>query len=239
MKSLALIPARSGSQRVKDKNIYPLEGHPLLAYSIRAAIDAQCFEAVHVCTDSPVYSDIATSYGALCPILRPINNSLSSSPDSSWIQWFFSAHPEYTKFDYAVILRPTSPFRLPSTIIRAFDLFLESTSDTLRAVRPVTEHPGKMWIDQAGCIVPLIPLFLSGVPLHSNQTCELFQCFIQDASIEIFTIDKFLTTCSITGSSILPFFNRDYEGFDINTFVDIHEMHRLIDAKLAAPYRFQ
>jgi len=238
MKSIALIPARSGSQRVKDKNIYLLEGHPLLAYAIRSAIDSNIFNAVHVCTDSALYSDIATKYGALCPILRPNETASSSSPDSSWIQWFFSVHPEYKEFDFAAILRPTSPFRTPATINRAFKTFLESSSDTLRAVRPVTEHPGKMWIEQSGCIIPLIPLSLAGVPFHSNQTCELFPCFIQDASLEIFTIKNFLSTNLITGSSVLPFVNHDFEGFDINTPADIKEMHQLIDAKIAFPYRF-
>jgi CMP-N,N'-diacetyllegionaminic acid synthase len=237
MKALALIPARSGSKRVKNKNIYELEGHPLLAYAIRSALDSNCFDAVHVCTDSLLYSNIAIKYGASCPSLRPDTNSHSTSPDASWIQWFFSEHPEYRDYDYAAILRPTSPFRKPVTIERAFRLFLASKSDTLRAVRQVSEHPGKMWIDQCGCIVPLIPLSMSGVPFHSNQTCALFTCYVQDASLEIFTIANFLSNNSITGASVLPFFNQDNEGFDINTPSDIIEMHRLIDSNLALPYR--
>ena len=238
MRSLALIPARSGSKRVIDKNIYPINDHPLLAYAIRSALDSHLFDDIYVCTDSQHYAEIAIKYGAKCPSLRPADNSQSSSPDASWIEWFFSVNPSCISYDYAAILRPTSPFRKPHTIIRAFDIFLSSGADTLRAVRPVSEHPGKMWVFQCNHIVPLIPLSLSHVPFHSNQTCELFTCYVQDASLEIFTVSNFLSTHSITGSSVLPFFNVGHEGFDINTMQDVQLMHQLIDANIASPYDF-
>ena len=107
-------------------------------------------------------------------------------------------------------------FRNQETIKRAYKVFLDSDADTLRAVRPVTEHPGKMWVKQKDCIVPLIPLSLSGIPFHSNQTNTLFEVFVQDASLEIFTIQTFLDSNSITGSKIVPFFAMGREGFDLN-----------------------
>lgn len=64
MKRIAIIPARSGSKGLKDKNIKELNGKPLLAYSIEAALDSKQFDKVFVSTDSQIYADIAIQYGA-------------------------------------------------------------------------------------------------------------------------------------------------------------------------------
>ena len=70
-RSVAFIPARSGSKRIPHKNIRELNGHPVLAYSIRAAIDSGVFDSVICATDSEVYADAARHYGADVPLLRP------------------------------------------------------------------------------------------------------------------------------------------------------------------------
>ena len=82
MKNLAIIPARSGSKGLKDKNIRLLNAKPLLAYSIEAALEAQLFDTVMVSTDSEKYADIARQYDAKVPFLRSENNS--SDTASSW-----------------------------------------------------------------------------------------------------------------------------------------------------------
>ena len=80
-KIVALIPARSGSVRIKNKNILKIQNHPLLAYSIRSAINSKLFSRVIVSTDSKKYKKIAQHYGAEVPFLRPKNISLSNSSD--------------------------------------------------------------------------------------------------------------------------------------------------------------
>ena len=79
LKKIALIPARSGSKRIRDKNIRLLNGHPLIAYSIRTAIDSGIFDAVVCITDSQEYANIAKYYGAEIPMLRPQNISGDTS----------------------------------------------------------------------------------------------------------------------------------------------------------------
>ena len=76
---VALIPARAGSKRVPDKNIRPLAGHPLIAYTISSALQSQVFSAVIVSTDSQLYGDIAGHYGAEVPYLRPSESLLVTS----------------------------------------------------------------------------------------------------------------------------------------------------------------
>ena len=84
-RAVALIPARSGSQRLKHKNIRPLGGHPLIAYTIAAASDSGVFADVVVSTDSETYAVIARHYGADVPFLRPATISGSTSPDIEWV----------------------------------------------------------------------------------------------------------------------------------------------------------
>ena len=117
---VALIPARSGSKRVPDKNIRPLAGHPLIAYTIAAALGSGIFNDVMVSTDSEHYAEIAKYYGAQVPFLRPVELAGDQSPDFEWLQYTLSRLRETGRsYDCFSILRPTSPFRMPATIQRA------------------------------------------------------------------------------------------------------------------------
>lgn len=230
---LALIPARSGSVRVPDKNVIRVGEHPLLAYAIRSAINSRLFSDVVVATDSQHYANIARHYGATVPGIRPSEISGSFSPDAEWVSWIFRLMPSLKDLTYAFILRPTSPFRTSLTITRAHQEFSDSSFDTLRAVKPVSEHPGKMWVSQGNAIVPLLPFRQHLTPWHSNQLAALFDVYIQDASLEIFTISSFLDTSCITGTSIAPFFSVGHEGFDINTVKDVETMNHLLNTGCA------
>jgi N-acylneuraminate cytidylyltransferase len=84
---IALIPARSGSKRVADKNIRPLAGHPVIAYTIAAARRSGIFSSVVVSTDSEEYARIARQYGAEVPFLRPAEIAGDESPDIAWIEF--------------------------------------------------------------------------------------------------------------------------------------------------------
>ena len=145
--SVAFIPARSGSKRVKNKNIKLLNGHPLMAYSIRAAIDSGVFDAVICATDSEEYANIARHYGAEVPFLRPEDISGDKSPDIEWVKLMLNTLGKGDRFfDAFSILRPTSPFRLPETIRLAWQIFQDTLgADSLRAVEKCKQHPGKMW----------------------------------------------------------------------------------------------
>ena len=86
-KSIALIPARSGSKRVPNKNVKLINNHPLLAYSIEAAISSKVFDMVVCATDDEEYAEIAKYYGADVPFLRSKEISGDSSPDIEWVEW--------------------------------------------------------------------------------------------------------------------------------------------------------
>ncbi len=141
MRLIAIIPARSGSKGLKDKNIRELNGKPLIAYSIEAALASGLFNVVHVSTDSRKYAEIASSYGADEPFLRDYKNSGDDS--SSWdvVREVLSKYIEIGKvFDICVLLQPTSPMRTSDDIKAAYSLFLERNAESLTSVTEV-DHP--------------------------------------------------------------------------------------------------
>jgi CMP-N,N'-diacetyllegionaminic acid synthase len=231
--AIALIPARSGSKRVSQKNIRELNGHPLIAYTITTALNSGLFKDVIVSTDSEVYADIARHYGASVPFLRPAEFAADSSPDIEWIDFTLRAlEAQGRTFDAFFLLRPTSPFRVVSTLKRAWNEFLDAKNvDSLRAVQKCTEHPGKMWVVRNGRMFPILPFEINGRPWHSSPYQSLPEVFIQNASLEIAWTSVVVRTQSIAGSSHLPFFTENFEGFDINNADDWSMAERLVANK--------
>lgn len=217
LKAVALIPARSGSVRVPHKNVRRLQGHPLIAYTIAAARASGVFDAVVVSTDAEEYARIARHYGAEVPFLRDAAMARSTSPDIEWVLHALTAL-ESGGFDAYSILRPTSPFRKPETIRRAWKTFTEAEGvDSLRAVEPVEQHPGKMWVVRGERMTPLMPLSPEdGPPWHSQQKASLPKVYVQNASLEIAWTDMTIRTRTIAGHVLVPFFTEGDEGVDIN-----------------------
>ena len=219
---VALIPARSGSKRVPDKNIRPLAGHPLVAYSIAAALQSGIFDAVIVSTDSDRYAHIARHYGAEIPFLRPEKIAGDTSPDIEWVAHMLSELRQVgRRYDCFSILRPTSPFRLPGTIRRAWEEFVTQDGvDSLRAVEKCKQHPGKMWIVRGKRMMPLLPMGPAKQPWHSSQYPSLPEVYVQNASLEIARSKVVFEEATIAGNVLMPFFTKDFEGFDVNSEYD-------------------
>jgi CMP-N,N'-diacetyllegionaminic acid synthase len=219
---VALIPARSGSKRVIDKNARVLGGHPLMAYAIAAARASGVFDAVICSTDTGRLARIAHHYGAEIPFLRPAEFATSTSPDIEWVEDMLKRlKAEGRTYDCFSILRPTSPFRTADTIKRAWAEFLaEEGVDSLRAVEKVSQHPGKMWMVQGKRMLPLLPHGPKEQPWHSSQMAALPEVFVQNASLEIAWSRVVFDGRTIAGSSVMPFFTDEAEGFDINNQYD-------------------
>ena len=214
----ALIPARSGSKRVPDKNIRPLAGHPVLAYTITAAIESGIFAAVIVSTDSERYAAIARHYGAETPFLRPAELAGDRSPDVDWVEHALKRlQAQGRAFDCFSLLRPTSPFRQADTIQRAWREFLaEEGVDSLRAVEKCEQHPGKMWVVRGRRMTPLLPFGPAEQPWHSSQYPSLPEVYVQNASLEIAWSRVVFEGGTIAGQVVMPFLTQGYEALDIN-----------------------
>jgi CMP-N,N'-diacetyllegionaminic acid synthase len=232
---VALIPARSGSKRVPDKNIKRLGEHPLLAYTIAGALQSGVFTRVLVSTDSDIYARIALHYGAEVPFMRPQQLAGDTSPDIQWVthalEFLRDAGETYDCFS---LLRPTSPFRLPETIVRAWNAFRAETGvDSLRAVEKCSEHPGKMWVIRGGRMTPLLPLSPPEQPWHSSQYPSLPAVYVQNASLEISWCRNVLAGGTIAGHVLMPFISEGFEGVDVNVPFDWIYADHLVQAGLA------
>jgi CMP-N,N'-diacetyllegionaminic acid synthase len=140
--TVALIPARSGSKGVKNKNILKLNGFPLLAFSIRAALLSKEIDRVIVSTDSKSYKKLALEFGAEVPFLRPKNISADKSNDYDFVKhsldWF--ATEDGLMPSHIVQLRPTTPLRDPKLIDKAIREFKKNKRATaLRSVNLMPE----------------------------------------------------------------------------------------------------
>ena len=182
--AIALIPARSGSERVKDKNIRPLAGHPLLAYAIASARQAGLFDRVICSTDSGKIAEVAQRYGADIPFLRPPELATSTSPDIEWLTYTLEQLGEH--YDLFAIVRATNPFRGPDVLQRGLQQLLATPeADSIRAVELVKQHPGKMWIVDGRVMRPLLEQSQLDVAWHAGQYQALPEVYVQNSALEI------------------------------------------------------
>ncbi len=206
-----------------------LDNHPLLAYSINAALLSKKFIKVFCITDSPKFKKIASYYGADDFPLRPKNLSGSKSPDSAWVSWAIQICEKYKiEFDDFAILRPTSPFRNQNTIKRAVKEYYKKKGNSLRAVELSRIHPGKIWKFKKPYIYPIFKKKIRNVPWHSSQYANLPKYYTQNASLEICNKKKFINEKLIASTKIIPFFTKKIEGLDINDQMDIIKINFFI-----------
>ena len=204
---LALIPARGGSKGIPRKNIRLFAGHPLIAYSIAAGLQAETVTRVIVSTDDEEIAAIAREYGAEVPFLRPAHLALDDTPDYPVflhaLRWL--EEREGYRPDIIVQLRPTSPIRPRDLVDRGVRLLLEHPeADSVRAVVPSGQNPFKMWrIEDDGYMRPL--LSVEGIPEPYNTPRQrLPQTFWQTGHLDVMWHRTLLEKGSMTGRRILP-----------------------------------
>lgn len=142
MKHLAVIPARSGSKGLKDKNIRELAGAPLLAYSVRAAQESGLFDRILLSTDSASYAAIGERCGASVPFLRSAQNA--SDQAGSWDavrEAVAGLERRGERYDTVTLLQPTSPLRTARHIREAFRLFEEKKARSVVSVCEAEHSP--------------------------------------------------------------------------------------------------
>lgn len=223
--AVALVPARAGSQRVPGKNLLPLGGRPLVAWSIDSALASGVFTEVVVSTDSEQIGEIAARLGVLV-VARPSELATATSPDIEWVLHAMSGRHE----DAFAILRPTSPFRTEATLRRAWERFvsLGNRIDSLRAVELTRQHPAKMWRVEGELMQPVLERPDAGTPWHSMQYQSLPPVYVQNSSLEIAWRHVLEGVPSIAGTRVAPFLTEGSEGFSIDYPEDIERAERLL-----------
>jgi len=227
--TVALVPARSGSERVPGKNVRPLAGHPLLAYAIESALQSGVFERVVCSTDSEEIADVARWYGADVPFLRPAEYATSTSPDIEWLA--FTLERLEQGYELFAIVRATNPFRGPAAIRRGLEQLLATPeADSLRAVELVKQHPGKMWLlaEDGRTMRPLLDQASLDVAWHAGQYQALPPVYVQSSALEIARSRVVAETGTREGRVVAPFFTDGYESLNVDDEEDWERAERLV-----------
>lgn len=143
MATLGLIPARGGSKGIPRKNVLPIAGKPLIAWTIEAALAAKSIDSVVVTTDNAEIAEVAVRHGADIPFLRPAELAQDETPGIDPVLHAIAALPGY---DRVVLLQPTSPLRSTDDIEAAIGMAADGP-----AVVGVTEAPHANWIFAMDC----------------------------------------------------------------------------------------
>lgn len=213
---LAIIPARSGSKSVVDKNIRNIAGKPMIAYSIEHGLKAECIDRVIVSTDSEKYADISREYGAEVPFIRPAEYATDTSLDIDVFRHALTFLKENEGYEPEIVvqLRPTYPIRRISDIEAMVKYMKEhSDVDSMRCIAPAKEIAYKMWFkDDEGMLSPI----MTDIPeCYNMPRQQLPKIYYQNACIDVVRAKVILEQNSMSGKKIAGY-EMD-ENFDIDT----------------------
>jgi CMP-N,N'-diacetyllegionaminic acid synthase len=216
MNYYAIIPARGGSKRIPRKNLAPLGGKPLIAYTIEAARASKKLSRLIVSTDDEKIASVAKQFGVKVPFLRPVELAQDKSSVLDAINHALSHFERQgDRIDAVVLLQPTSPFRTGKHIDEAIDLFESSGADTVTAVCNAREHPYYSWIVANG---RLQPFFSLEKQMMARQ--DLPPAFIENGSIYVIK-RSIIAKKNIYGSKVVPYLMSAAIGIDVDTADDL------------------
>jgi CMP-N-acetylneuraminic acid synthetase len=225
---LAIIPARAGSKRVKDKNIQQFDGKPLLVHSIEQGLQSSMISRVIVSTDSQYYIDIAMAAGADAPFLRPadISSDLSTDLESFTHALRWLADNEQYVPEVCVHLRPTYPLRNIADIDAMIQILLDNPElDSVRSLAPAADPAFKMWtMDEHNMITPVAKSEIKDA--HNLPRQLLPQTYLQNACIDVVRTSTILGKQSMTGDRIY--------GYEMREDTDIDTHKEFASAQLSA-----
>lgn len=141
-KILAIIPARGGSKGIHKKNITPINGKPLIFYTIEKALQSKYINRAVVSTDDNEIAETAKKYGADV-LIRPKELALDDTPDLPVFQHALKELRKTEEYcsDLVIHLRPTCPLRIVDDIDNAIEKMLKTNCDSVRTITEVKDHP--------------------------------------------------------------------------------------------------
>jgi len=227
---LAIIPARGGSKGIPRKNIKCFAGHPLVAWSIAAARQADLVTRVIVSTDDEEIASISRQHGAETPFLRPSEFAADLSIDYplfehalSWLKENEGYQPEIV-----VQLRPTSPIRPKGLVNQAIQqLINHPEGDSVRGVIPSGQNPYKMWRMDGDRMIPLLQLEEIAEPYNAPRQL-LPASYWQTGHIDAIRVSTILEKRSLSGDVILPVHIDPSFSVDIDSIRDWNRAEWLV-----------
>jgi N-acylneuraminate cytidylyltransferase len=228
---LGIIPARGGSKGIPRKNIRDFAGYPLIAYSIAAGLQSQHITRLIVTTDDPEIADIAKSFGAEVPFIRPAALAQDDTLDLPVFQHALNWLEEEDGYkpQAVVHLRPTSPVRPVGLVDESIEIMLEHPqADSVRGVVPAGQNPFKMWqIGPYGKMTPLLQVEGIDEPYNAPRQ-SLPKVYWHTGIIDVIRPYVILEKNSMSGDVILPIHVDPVYSVDIDTPQDWAECEHLI-----------
>lgn len=228
---LCVIPARSGSKSIINKNIFPLNGLPLFMHSVLYAQKSKFIKRIYVSTDSIDYANIARSYGLEIPFLRPNEISKDDTEDYPVLRHALQECEDFYQeiFNYVLLLRPTSPIRKDGLIEKAINI-MESDKklSSTRAVRQSNQHYYRQFFIQNNILTQIEKNIYEPYNLPRQK---LPNTYFQTGEIELIRRDTIIIEKSASGKNIAPLIIEDTKYFDIDNKEDIQEVSILFNTK--------
>jgi CMP-N,N'-diacetyllegionaminic acid synthase len=191
---LGLILARGGSKRLPQKNLLPLAGKPLLAWTVEAAVTTKHLDKIVISTDSEEIAAIGRQYGAESPFLRPVELAGDTTASVDAILHALRTLAENgEQFDYVVILQPTSPLRNADDIDAAIDLLLEKNADAVISVCE-TDHPPE-WSNTLPADMSMTHFFRPGI--RETRSQDLPKSYRLNGAVYVYNCRRLLDSGSL------------------------------------------
>jgi N-acylneuraminate cytidylyltransferase len=234
---IAIIPARGGSKGVPGKNIRPLKGFPLIAYSIAAAQLSKKIKRIIVSTDSEEIAGICRNYGADIPFLRPAEIAQDISTDLEFmlhaIEW--CKRNEHHIPEYWVHLRPTTPLRDPLKIDEAIDIIINNPDATsLRSGHLASESPFK-WFkrDEFGYFRSIIDI---SNDTANNARQQFPDVYIPDGYVDVLKASFIKKAAMMHGDKMMGFISPFCT--EVDAIEEFELLHNEIEKKGSPLYEY-
>ena len=214
---LGVITARGGSKSVPKKNLYSLAGKPLIAHSIVSARDATVLDRFIVSTDDEEIAAVSREHGAEVPFMRPPELAEDDTPDlpvfEHAVRWLWE-HEQYRP-EILVHLRPTQPLRQGYDIDEVVRMLVDTGADSVKSVRPVKEHPHKMWRIQGDRLQPYLQTEFRRFagPDHPRQYLE--QVYVSTGVVDTFW-RSVMEAGSTAGTDSVPYITDPVKSLDLD-----------------------
>ena len=213
MKVLAVIPARGGSKGIPGKNIRMLAGKPLIAWTIRAAMDSGVVDQIVVSTDDKEIGEIALAWGAEVPGLRP---AALAQDETGSMDVVLHLAAQIDAFDWLLLLQPTSPLRSADDIRGIMNLVFERGAHSAVSLCESSSSPVWMYnIDKYDRLRSVLPF---GNHVHRRQ--ELSPAYQLNGAMYLMKREWLLTNKNFIGSDTIGYLMPPERSADIDTPLD-------------------
>lgn len=219
---LGIIPARGGSKGLSRKNILPLNGKPLISWTIESSLKSKYITTTIVSSEDTEILNISKEFGA--EILVRSEELAQDSSSSEVVVSDVLSQLKKHRFDYLILLQPTSPLRTSEDIDNAFDLFFKSDADALISMKKIDNKILKAFTKNEDG-------YLNGI---SNNTYpflrrqDLPETYLSNGAIYIIEVKKFLENKSFFTNKTISYLMDDIKSIDIDTKEDLEKVEEYI-----------